>query len=595
MSIFDSVHAVFVSSNGTKSTRLDIAKDVFQQHGGCVAQHLKAGVKWAICTPGVTKADIYTALYGHPDSKRQIGGQRRSKRLGNMQDSGIKLPEKLRIVSVDWLSKSVQANKRVDRAPFTLAFTDTHTDVDAGSDSKTVAATATATATAASPSRKRRATTHPADSESDDIPPRSAGKRLKLSEQKSVRDFFGRSATSDNTSVSASLDVIQYDSLFEMMPPDEKVCRDILSRTKVASFDLDSTVIKTKSGRVFPKTRDDWQLWCARVKPMIQKLYTEQQYSIVIFTNQMGVTSGKTTVADLRYKLSAISRALGVPLYVLAATDKDHYRKPGLGMWHHLRSRMADYGTSVDMEASFYVGDGAGRAKGWKSGAKKDHSCSDRKFAANANITFHTPEEYFDKEAPAPFAMLDLHALLSSAVDVDSTTQSDLIQPQPDGKQEMVIFVGPPASGKTTIFETVFAPNGYTHVNRDTLGSKGACLKAARAALLEGSSVCVDNTSPKAYTRSEYIRVARNIASDIAVRVVRFDTPRAVCEHLNLFREATGERDHVPAVAFHTFFKHIEEPSTQDEDIDEVIRLPFQCIDADTLPGFDEHLFLMHY
>ena len=30
------------------------------------------------------------------------------------------------------------------------------------------------------------------------------------------------------------------------------------------------------------------------------------------------------------------------------------------------------------------------------SGRKKDHSCSDRKFAANIGIMFHTPEEFFE-------------------------------------------------------------------------------------------------------------------------------------------------------------------------------------------------------
>lgn len=42
-----------------------------------------------------------------------------------------------------------------------------------------------------------------------------------------------------------------------------------------------------------------------------------------------------------------------------------------------------------------FVGDAAGRQAGWKVGAKKDFSCTDRCFAVNVGIAFKTPEEYF--------------------------------------------------------------------------------------------------------------------------------------------------------------------------------------------------------
>ena len=40
----------------------------------------------------------------------------------------------------------------------------------------------------------------------------------------------------------------------------------------------------------------------------------------------------------------------------------------------------------VSKTQSYYVGDAAGRAKGWAKDKPKDFSCSDRMFAANAGI-----------------------------------------------------------------------------------------------------------------------------------------------------------------------------------------------------------------
>lgn len=64
----------------------------------------------------------------------------------------------------------------------------------------------------------------------------------------------------------------------------------------------------------------------------------------------------------------------------------------------------------IDFENSVYVGDAAGRDKGWKKKAKRDFGCSgnffrilkilnfslDRKFAQNVGLKFHTPDHFFN-------------------------------------------------------------------------------------------------------------------------------------------------------------------------------------------------------
>ena len=50
----------------------------------------------------------------------------------------------------------------------------------------------------------------------------------------------------------------------------------------------------------------------------------------------------------------------------------------------------------VNKSESFYVGDAAGRAKGWAKDKPKDFSCSDRMFAANIGIgKFRLPLKNF--------------------------------------------------------------------------------------------------------------------------------------------------------------------------------------------------------
>lgn len=43
-----------------------------------------------------------------------------------------------------------------------------------------------------------------------------------------------------------------------------------IDQKKVAGFDMDFTVIRTKSGKTFPVNEHDWLLWDKAVKPKLQ-------------------------------------------------------------------------------------------------------------------------------------------------------------------------------------------------------------------------------------------------------------------------------------------------------------------------------------
>lgn len=78
---------------------------------------------------------------------------------------------------------------------------------------------------------------------------------------------------------------------------------------------MDGTLIKTKSGLVFPKDYDDWQLLYVDVPNKLKELY-KNSYKIVIFTNQASIGSGKVNINSFKNKLKNIVQRIGVPMQV---------------------------------------------------------------------------------------------------------------------------------------------------------------------------------------------------------------------------------------------------------------------------------------
>jgi len=131
-------------------------------------------------------------------------------------------------------------------------------------------------------------------------------------------------------------------------------------------------------------------------------------------------------------------------------------------------------------------------------------------------------------------------------------------------EQELVIFVGCPASGKSTFAKKYFVPAGYVHVNQDTLKTKEKCAKAAREAVLSKKSVVVDNTNPGLDTRSLYTSIAED--AGIGLRCFVFLTDVELAHHLNFYREkiTKGAVRRIPDVGYNMFKSKFKEPTTKE-------------------------------
>jgi uracil-DNA glycosylase len=337
----------------------------------------------------------------------------------------------------------------------------------------------------------------------------------------------------------------------------------------VHAFDLDDTLTRPLGGRKFARDGADWQWWHASVKDKLASLSAEQSDALVaVFTNQRGVSLGRTRLADVHERIEAVMRAAGVGAHrwaALISTHDDRFRKPDVGMWRTLVSAFHGH---IDIARSVYVGDAAGRPG--------DHSNSDEAFARRVPLRFATPELYFlgarstlERYVSTPLgAALRQLATLPPLDDVASALQ--LLAADDDESVELVVLVARPASGKSTLIEACAARNAnYRVVSRDVLGTQKRCLREAGTLLRDGHSVIVDNTSPSAAARSVYVNLAHSLG--VRVRAIHLDLPELVSRRLNEMRRNSGGRS-VPNIGFAMFRKHFQRPLA-DEGFDQVLRI----------------------
>lgn len=157
-------------------------------------------------------------------------------------------------------------------------------------------------------------------------------------------------------------------------------------RRRIAAFDFDSTLITSASGRTFSRDASDWKWWDSSVPGRLKELHNDG-FLIAIISNQGGISlkpdpktvkSDQKRLADFKTKVTAVLTQLDLPISIYAATSRDQYRKPRMGMWQELLEDYdVEHADTVDLENSVFVGDAGGR-EAVAGSAAKDHSCSDR-------------------------------------------------------------------------------------------------------------------------------------------------------------------------------------------------------------------------
>lgn len=161
-----------------------------------------------------------------------------------------------------------------------------------------------------------------------------------------------------------------------------------LTTMRLIIFDVDGTLVKTKSGATFRKTADDWEPIDGRIAKL--RDLRDQAFSLALASNQGGVGYGYMAAEDISKELHRTARWFYIPEQAVfacythpnATIDRyrvvdDPRRKPNGGM---IIEAMTTFNCSA--AETLFVGDRP----------------EDEQAAKNAGVSFAWSHEFFEEE-----------------------------------------------------------------------------------------------------------------------------------------------------------------------------------------------------
>ena len=339
----------------------------------------------------------------------------------------------------------------------------------------------------------------------------------------------------------------------------------------LAGFDLDDTLIVSD---VKKKVKDT--VWTLKydIIPVFKQLL-KRDYQIVIFTNQLRL---KNEALELWKKkmdilISKLDKVLeNFSTIIMCSLADDSFRKPKKQSLVKLNKILSSInnGYYLNIHHSFFCGDAGGRIK--DNHYKQDFSDSDRCFAYNCDIMYFTPEYVFEHSSYflnyLDFWVYGNNLSYGHPVDREfkfmrfdyrtfdySGNLSDNVDEihKASAHKKMIILIGAPASGKSTIANKIV---GWVDINQDTLKTKSKCLQLAKELLSKGEKIIISNTNVDDSARHPYEALVNK--TDILYVYINVD--KLLSAHLNEIRGIFNGHK-VPPVVIHTFFKKLSLPT----------------------------------
>jgi len=335
----------------------------------------------------------------------------------------------------------------------------------------------------------------------------------------------------------------------------------VLENASIASFDLDDTLTISIFNKTTKVDHHAVEMYHPTIKNKLNQ-YINDNYKIVIITNQMGIKKGHITIEQFKTKMEDLYKILNIDFTVYASIDDNLYRKPRMKFW--------DEFIKGDKTTSFYCGDAGGLPKRKINGndISKDFSDSDLKFALNLCIQFIHRDEFiygvdYSKKKYEP-DYVNFKQITTGVYDAFTPSANELI-----------ILVGFPASGKSYYAVNYIIPHGYAYINQDTMKTEKKCLIETEKQLKLKKNIIIDNTNLSLEKRKIYLDLAKQYK--YTCRSIVFTTSIDLCKHNNLYRycSTNGQVKIVPKIAYNIMKGKYVEP-VKEEGFTEIIKMDFK-------------------
>jgi bifunctional polynucleotide phosphatase/kinase len=319
---------------------------------------------------------------------------------------------------------------------------------------------------------------------------------------------------------------------------------------QIIIFDLDGTIIKTKSGKKFPVNSQDWVY---NYNNVVETIVGLPDTIIGIVSNQKGIKTN-TQALEWENKLNSIFKNIKFH-FVFASLSDNRYRKPMTGSWQYVKENFLS-GINVPTSKILYVGDACGRPD--------DFSDTDLKFAHNCGFKFNTPEKFFNVQPTIKNKMTITYPELQYYSDKEFNVIIDSVVNQALKNKTLIIIGGFPGCGKSFLRKLLIGQlPSCKYVNKDDIKNRVVNSNLVKSHNNSYDLIIDDNTNLSNSNRKELLATYK---SHYKIGIY-FDYSIELAMHLNYARMFWYGGELIKKVAYYTLNKKYEEPNKNDFDM----------------------------